>query len=162
MGEKTIRSCFESDRQQRRALNAFFDAWGGWWPVSNNLDMYEASQSAFDPSLSDDEALRYFMKIYDELGCWQVFRSRQKDAYSWEPLQIFKTIKREFREFSWSGRVNLQNVLKSGTGYRLESCLRKMEGIKQKQGYPHMAVSKFLHFYNPALFPIYDCGFRGM
>jgi hypothetical protein len=31
-----------------------------------------------------------------------------------------------------------------------------MQGIKQKSGYPHMIVSKFLHFYNPRLFPIYD------
>jgi hypothetical protein len=31
-----------------------------------------------------------------------------------------------------------------------------MVGIKEKIGYPHMTVSKFLHFYNPALFPIYD------
>jgi hypothetical protein len=31
-----------------------------------------------------------------------------------------------------------------------------MQGIKQKKVYPHMAVSQFLHFYNPSLFPIYD------
>jgi len=28
--------------------------------------------------------------------------------------------------------------------------------MKPKQGYPIMTVSKFLHFYNPALFPVYD------
>ena|SRR5271157_3973139 len=31
-----------------------------------------------------------------------------------------------------------------------------MRCIKPNQGYPHMPVSKFLHFCNPALFPIYD------
>ena len=31
-----------------------------------------------------------------------------------------------------------------------------MKGIKPKKDYPLMVVSKFLHFYNPALFPIYD------
>ena len=31
-----------------------------------------------------------------------------------------------------------------------------MQGIEPKRGYPLMTVSKFLHFYNPALFPIYD------
>jgi hypothetical protein len=31
-----------------------------------------------------------------------------------------------------------------------------MGGIKPNAGYPVMTVSKFLHFYNPALFPIYD------
>jgi hypothetical protein len=31
-----------------------------------------------------------------------------------------------------------------------------MQGIKPHKGFPVMAVSKFLHFYNPGLFPIYD------
>ena len=31
-----------------------------------------------------------------------------------------------------------------------------MRGIKPNKEYPSMAVSKFLHFYNPSLFPIYD------
>ena len=31
-----------------------------------------------------------------------------------------------------------------------------MRDLKPVAGYPVMAVSKFLHFYNPALFPIYD------
>ena len=48
----------------------------------------------------------------------------------------------------------LPDFLNSGTGPFLEST--KMQGIKPKRGYPTMAVSKFLHFYNPSLFPIYD------
>jgi len=31
-----------------------------------------------------------------------------------------------------------------------------MKEIKQKKDYPLMIASKFLHFYNPTLFPIYD------
>lgn len=31
-----------------------------------------------------------------------------------------------------------------------------MRGIKPKKHFPLMTVSKFLHFYNPELFPIYD------
>ncbi len=31
-----------------------------------------------------------------------------------------------------------------------------MRAIKQNKHYPLMTVSKFLHFYNPELFPIYD------
>jgi hypothetical protein len=31
-----------------------------------------------------------------------------------------------------------------------------MQDIKPKSGYPIMTVSKFLHVYNPGLFPIYD------
>ena len=153
-----LHSYFVNDLQQRRALDALFVAWGGTWQVSKNLDLYEASQCAFDPSSSADEAYRHFEKIYDELKSSdrQVFRP-SSPADCWPPRQIFKTIKREFQEFSWGGPVNLLNFPKSGTGVRLEASLWKMREIKpMKSSYPHMAVSKFLHFYNPGLFPIYD------
>ena len=74
----------------------------------------------------------------------------------WRPEKIFETIKREFSEFSRYGTVNLMNFGESGTACRLQSCLLTMSEIKPKKGFPIMTVSKFLHFYNPALFPIYD------
>jgi hypothetical protein len=77
-------------------------------------------------------------------------------ADCWPPQKIFETIKREFHDFSSRGPVSLLNFPTSGTGLRLETCLAKMNGIKPKKGYPLMTVSKFLHFYNPGLFPIYD------
>lgn len=70
--------------------------------------------------------------------------------------KLFETIKGEFPEFSWGGSINLLTLAKSGARARLESRLAKMQGIKPKKSYPHMTVSKFLHFYNPGLFPIYD------
>jgi hypothetical protein len=152
----TLRSYFETASQQRRALGEA--ALERWLDPSGNFNLYEASQCAFDPSLSADEALRYFEKIYNELKGpgWQVFRSSRSGASRWSPQQVFETIKREFPEYSWGGSVNLSNFQQSGESQHLESSLAKMQGIKQKQGYPHMAVSKFLHFYNPSLFPIYD------
>jgi hypothetical protein len=145
---------------------------GGDWCVSKNLDLYEASQRAFDPSSAADDALRNFEQIYSELksGKWQVFRP-SRAAECWQPQKIFDTIKSEFSrfsahpgdaalphglKFSWRGPVNLLNFPMSETGLHLESCLAKMREIKPKQDYPVMTVSKFLHFYNPGLFPIYD------
>ena len=52
------------------------------------------------------------------------------------------------------GPVNLLNFPK--TALSLESRLAKMRRIKPNQDFPVMTVSKFLHFYNPGLFPIYD------
>jgi hypothetical protein len=152
----TLRSYFETASQQRHALEAVVQ--GGWLDPSGNLNLYEASRSAFDPSLSEDEALRHFEKIYNTLKgrSWQVFRSPQSGASHWSPRQVFETIKREFPEYSWGGSVNLSNFQQSGNSPRLKSSLDKMREIKQKQDYPFMAVSKFLHFYNPSLFPIYD------
>src|SRR5437763_1748314 len=100
MCAQPLRAYFETEYQQRRALDAFFVAWEGTWQVSKNLDLYEASQCAFDPSSSVDEAFRDFEKIYDELKSrrWQVFRpSRPADC--WPPRQIFEAIELEFPEF---------------------------------------------------------------
>ena len=160
MSSQTLRSYFEKPDQQRCALDAFFVAWGGTWCIHKELlDFYDASKCAFDPLLSKDEAFRHFQETYGELKSpnWQVFRPNSPGD-CWPPKKIFGTIKCEFPKFSWGGPVNLLNFPKSGTRLRLEleSCLRKMEGIKPKKGYPHMTVSKFLHFYNPGLFPIYD------
>jgi len=156
---KRIRDFFETEDQQRRALDAFFKAWSGEWSISEQLlDYYDISQAAFGPSSGSDEAFRTFEKIYNELAGrnWQVFRSPKPNARRWPAEQVFVTIRSEFAEFSWHGKTNLLNFLHSGTASQLESRLTKMQGIKEKTGYPHMTVSKFLHFYNPALFPIYD------
>jgi hypothetical protein len=159
MYAETLSSYFENEPQLRRALAAFSSAWQyevDSWVNEEFLNLYDASWRAFDPSLSADEAYRSFERVYVRLiSYFQIFRP-QSPADCWPPPQIFETIKREFPEFSWRRTLNLSNFPKSGTGLRLESWLSKMQGIKPKKQYPIMAVSKFLHFYNPRLFPIYD------
>ena len=153
-----LRSFFDSELWQRRALDGFFRAWGGDTGVvgSEFTEPYAASWRAFDPSSSRDEALRDFSTIYNVLTYdFQVFRP-QSPSDCWPPEKIFDTIKREFVEFSWRGTINLLIFGKSETAPGLESCLAKLQGIKPKRQYPLMTVSKFLHFYNPSLFPIYD------
>jgi hypothetical protein len=159
MAEQTLLSFFQTTQDQRRALSAFFDTWGGPWSLSEQLlDHYEASRCAFDPPSSADKAFQAFVEIYDELKGpnWQVFRPFSPERDCWPPQQIFETINREFSEFSWRGPINLLTLPKSGARHRLQSSLSKMRGIKPNSGYPHMTVSKFLHFFNPGLFPIYD------
>lgn len=152
----TLRSYFETETQQRLALDRVVQK--GWLDPAGNLNLYEASRYAFNASLGEVEAFTYFKKIYDELKGpnWQVFRSSRANAISWEPGRIFQTIRNEFVDFSWRGPVNLQNFQESGTSVSLQPSLAKMREIKQNKDYPVMTVSKFLHFYNPALFPIYD------
>src|SRR5581483_11600469 len=70
--------------------------------------------------------------------------------------QIFETIRSQFADFSWRRPVNLLTLDGNGELQRIRSGLVAMQNIKPNKGYPVMAVSKFLHFYNPALFPIYD------
>jgi hypothetical protein len=147
----TLRSCFTSAIEQRRALEAVGDFF-----QAVELNLYDASVCAFDPSSSGQEAFRCFMNIYNELSGpnWSVWRSRNP-APHWGPQQIFDTIKREFAEYPWDGTANLTSFGRAEAA-RLKPRLESMRGIKPNKGYPIMTVSKFLHFYNPALFPIYD------
>ncbi len=49
--------------------------------------------------------------------------------------------------------TNLLNVDKR----MIQGAVRAIKNVKvNKNEYPHMAASKFLHFFNPSLFPIYD------
>jgi hypothetical protein len=65
--------------------------------------------------------------------------------------------KREFATFGWDGSVTLANFSKNTNQQSLLSRLYKVAMMKlTKQDFPIMPVSKFLYFYNPALFPIYD------
>jgi len=156
---QTLRSFFESEFGQRKALDKFFDAWEGPpWPLDKQLlRLYDASRTAFDPSSDADDAFPSFETIYDMLRspAWNAFRNRNSGE-AWSARQTFEIIKNEFTDFSWDGPINLPNFRASGTEARLESCLLKMQGIKPKKDFPLMIVSKFLHFYNPSLFPIYD------
>jgi hypothetical protein len=138
MSEHSLCSFFEAEAQQWRALEALGD-----WFNPQELDLYDASQRAFDPSTSAHEAFRHFKKIYDDLASpnWQVFRPRSL-ADCWQPQQIFDMIKREFPEFSWCDPLNLLNFSTSGTGPHLDLSLAKMQGIKPNLGYPIMTVSK--------------------
>lgn len=166
------RSYFTSATEQRRALEAIGDFF-----QATELDLYDASVCAFQSlavaatahevgtlpqSSSVDEAYRCFWRIYDELvsnrppSYWNVCRP-SGPANCWPPQKIFGTIKGQFADYPWDGKINLTSFGKAEAS-RLQSRLETMRDIKPNQGYPIMIVSKFLHFYNPALFPIYDTG----
>ena len=156
MYAQTLLTYFETETQQRIALDRVVKK--GWLDPAGNLNLYEASWRSFNSSLDAGAAFQHFEKIYGELRGpnWQVFRSSRGSAGSWTPEQIFETIRREFADFSWRSPVNLRTFLASEASARLQRGLANMRGIKPNKYYPLMTVSKFLHFYNPALFPIYD------
>ena len=89
------------------------------------------------------------------LSYWQVSRTKKPGNF-WRSKQVFDTIKCGFSQFAWDGSVALPNFRSKDYRESLLRCLAKMQDIKPHSGFPIMAVSKFLHFYNPALFPIYD------
>ena len=98
-------SYFQNENMQRSALESL----GDWFDPSE-LDLYDASRRAFDPTASENAALEQFRLIYNELASprWQVFRpSSPKEC--WSAQEVFSTIKLEFPEFSWRGSINLLN-----------------------------------------------------
>lgn len=155
----TLRSYFESEDGQKRALDAcrnFLSAKD--WAVGDRLKLYDLSRRAFYPVSSD--ALDRFRQIYDELvrpasaGGWSIARNAAGPLWSAE--KTFQIIKAEFSNFSWDGAVTLMNIHNSRIHATLVSSLEKMRDFKPVANWPVMAVSKVLHPYNPALFPVYD------
>jgi hypothetical protein len=156
MPAPTLRECFQP-KGQRRALEAYAKfAGGSAWSVPMKMDLYAASRAAFDPTATDSEAFAAFESIYGNLvSYWQVFRPHGASE-CWPARQIFEAIKKQFGDFAWGGSVSLPTLLSSRRHQALVFSLMEMEGIKPNNEYPVMTVSKFLHFYNPSLFPIYD------
>jgi hypothetical protein len=137
---------------QRRALEAYSEfAKGTAWSVPLKMDLYDLSREAFTATGS----LPAFERIYNNLvSYWQVFRPHGADE-CWNAAQIFEAVRRELVGFDHASGVSLANF-DNDKRHSVMFSLMALEGMKPNAGYPTMTVSKFLHFYNPSLFPIYD------
>ncbi len=130
------------------------------WGIEDKMELYDASRRAFDPQCRRAEALSAFSKIYEDLfrparaGGWGV--GRNSSGPCWPAVKTFEAINTEFPLFRWRGPITLPIFRTSGDHTALMSSLENLRGLKPVANYPVMAVSKFLHFYNPELFPIYD------
>ncbi|MGD0694463.1 MAG: hypothetical protein ABSB82_06370 [Terriglobia bacterium] len=155
MSKEQLRVYFETERGQIAALEAAKR--NAWLDPLDNIVLYTLSRCAFDAELPKEDACRCFENIYYRLteGRWGAFRPAPR-AQCWRADKIFETTKKEFQGLSRTSPVNLLNFEREGTEQSLKSGLAKMQDIKPKRGYPIMTVSKFLHVYNPGLFPIYD------
>ena len=143
---------FSDEGKQRHALENIADVF-----VEDELRIYDWTLEAFYSNLPIETRSQSFRKIYNELsGRWQVFRSNRSDVKYWTPSQCFDNINLNFAAYRMDGPINLVNFVDTVQGVALENALGTMRNIKQNKDYPWMTVSKFLHFFNPSLFPIYD------
>lgn len=142
---------------QPRALAAYADfAKGSAWSVPLKMDLYDLSREAFTGTGS----LSAFEKIYSNLvSHWQVFRPHGADE-CWDAARIFETMRRELAGFDYVSGVSLASF-DNDRRHSVMFSLMALEGMKPNTGYPTMTVSKFLHFFNPSLFPIYDTAVMG-
>jgi hypothetical protein len=153
----TLREFYQPNGQHR-ALEAYSQfPKGTAWSVPAKMTLYKASRAAFGDEADENSiAFSQFETIYDELrGYWQVFRS-SVPAQPWPAKTVYETLRTHFRDLPWGGPINLPTFWTSGKHESLLLNLMAMKGIKSNSTYPNMTVSKFLHFYNPSLFPIYD------
>jgi len=143
-------------RLTEEAITAAFDqhhrvyAQGKRWSIGHQIDLYNAAKDAF--LAGTEEPPGGFTKVYKALrGGWQVFRTPKGKAPEAEDVygELLKMEDR-FRTRHLSGLTE-QDILP------LWDSLRSVEGIKVNDDGPSVvAISKFLHFWNPRLFVIVD------
>lgn len=157
MGATSLSEYFTPAGQQR-ALEAYGRfATGTAWSVPMKMELYAESRKAFGGGgAPEGDALAAFTKIYQNLkSYWQVFRS-SKRITPWTAERTFDEFRTRLDAFSQSSGVTLRSFSDSGLQQELIKALKPLKPLKPTTDYPTMAVSKFLHFFNPKLFPIYD------
>jgi len=128
------------------------------WSLSHKLELYRAGNIAFSSSYSEDKRRENFETIYNSLkGYWGIFRPFTKGKV-WESPKVFDVLTKNCGACSRDSILSLVNLKDEQSKAAISECLAKVKGIKSLKDdrFPTMAVSKFLHFFNPKLFPIYD------
>jgi len=122
------------------------------WLVSSKARLYALAETAFDPAKPDLDAFR---EIYEELrSYWQVFRR----GHRWPSQQVFDVLLSETCQPCSREQLDLIKIAAAEDLQSVWRCLAAMSGVKTLRSgdVSAVAVSKFLHFFNPRLFPIFD------
>lgn len=117
------------------------------WSIAHHVECWHRAAWAFEPGGAAD-----FQWLYDQLRTgWQVFRSKHPSHWSSEQTSSAMA----GLDPAWRGRRLA--TLGPADAPGVLGVLAAMAGIKQvKAGTSVVAVSKFLHFWNPGLFVIVD------
>jgi hypothetical protein len=148
-----IARVFLTNTQLDRCLSAYARRTKkrGWW-VSEKARLYAEAERAFAADPPDPEP---FAEIYRTLrGYWQVFRNGR----GWSPRKVLAVLTSPTCLACSNERLDLVRLGKTRQVEPVWRCLRAMSGVKRLPTgrISAMAASKFLHFFNPGLFPIYD------
>ncbi len=146
----------------KQALDSYHSTVPTGWSLSHKLYLYNQAKTAFAAKGNKPESQEAFSHIYESLRSgWQVFRNAAGPCWSAE--ETFQVLTNECELCSRSSSLTSANLINSASNHKVEACLTSIGKIKPTLRYPTvypwMAVSKFLHFFNPSLFPIYDTAF---
>lgn len=152
----TLQSYYAAVPRIEEALNEYVRVQPRNWSIRHKLDMYNNAKVAYNESLPIIAREHAFGQIYDNLrGGWQVFRGAT-DGY-WSVEEAFSALCAERTSIGRDSGVSLMNLARNSSESRaISASLFNLKDLKRNNWYPWMAVSKFTHFSNPSLFPIYD------
>jgi hypothetical protein len=144
------------------ALEAYATNVPSAWSARHKLDLYRHAKIAFESDEPAPARQAAFNQIYANLDSyWQVFRNASGPC--WGPSETFAVLTTKCGACSRQSSLTTANLIASDSNYKVQACLGALGRIKATAQYPAvypwMAVSKFLHFFNPRLFPIYDGAF---
>lgn len=126
------------------------------WYIEDKLMMYRWAKTAFEEQVVEQEKILAFTEIYEQLRkYWQVFRNARGEY--WSAKKIFEVFISDCRSCSRESELSLLTIKPRSTeSQEVLNVLRGLANLKPSADYPWMAVSKFTHFFNPKIFPIYD------
>jgi hypothetical protein len=118
------------------------------WSIHEKLDLYQAAKQAFGSTLDEDDRRGKFDRIYGSLKSWWGVGRRGNLA---APDTVFALLTNKCGLCSRTSHITLINIHDRSCQASVVECLRRVRGLKKlKSGdFPVMAVSKFLHFFNP-------------
>jgi hypothetical protein len=145
------------------ALDAYRSSVPETWTLSHRLELYSYAEIAFNSLASATEKEQAFTKIYQNLtSYWGVFRGTSLSE-RWSAETLYSALTTECLPCGRSSGLSLASITDSRQNPQISACLNAIGKLKATKNYPSvypwMAAAKFLHFFNPELFPIYDTAF---
>lgn len=153
----SLASYIENLDQARNALLRYgqFAESQNWSIRESKLHLYRRAKIAFGASSIDRDRPMAFESIYSSLQAyWQVFRGSPEH---WSEERIYDVLSQRCTATSRMSDMSLAtDLIRNPHAATIVAHLEFLRKLKIVRYYPTMAVSKFSHFFNPALFPIYD------
>lgn len=156
MGKELI-ICFKDEKLFQTALNIYIEK-RDTWKLDDKIRLYELAKDAFNQNVSLQQREEKFKLMYDDLKSWQIFR-KARHYLSYQ--ELFSLLNTDTCQACSRERVTLLDWKNHYSV--IAECIEKVKNIKIKPSgkYSVMAFSKFLHFFNPKLFPIFDQEYIG-
>lgn len=126
------------------------------WGIVEKIKMYQFAKNAFKVSSINQKSTVAFKELFEALKSFKVFRNKSPDDH-WSYGKIYEVLFERCKQCFINESISLKN-LNNDDIKLICSCIRELKEIKhlRSKKTPIMAISKFLHFYNPKLFPMYD------